>query len=389
MNNPDTMRGGAPERLRFLYSGPLEHARTMHGGCGMARQAQKIDAIHLKTNNRLPLFRTVNSVTILADYASRYGIESEWLLTGSGITPHDLLDPEMLISPKQEMMVFRRIIELIPDPKLGLNVGRNYNISANGKVAIPAMFCDTFLGFIKMMFRYIEVTLSYFRYDLSVKDDLAYLKKEELVDLADLRRFVTDRELMSVYMMASGALGVPLQMQEIRLTYPKPDHASYFREIFSCPVTFGAEENVMCFDKNILSQALPMANPLSKKAYEKECKRVHLRLTELGSTRDRILQELMFEEEGIPSLEQLARRLNISTRTLRRHLTAEGTSYKALVNEMRKQKALTLLNTTDYSIERIATEVGYSDVPNFYHAFRSWTGTVPSEYRKKKPQGDA
>ncbi len=350
----------------------------------MTKQAPDHDAIHLKSNNLLPLYRSINSVTILADYAGKYGIESDLLLAGSGIQSHDLHDPEMLITPRQEMMVFRRIIELIPDPKLGLNVGGKYNISANGKVAIPATFCNTFLDFVKMMFRYIEVTLSYFRYDLIVKGNLAVLKKEELIDLGDLRRFITDRELMSVYMMCSSALGFPILFNEIRLTYPRPDHASYFKEIFFCPVTFDADESMISFDKRFLFMPLPMANPLARNAYEKECKRVYLRLKYQGTTLDRIRQELLFPDEEFPSFEQLARRLNISPRTLRRHLTAEGTSFKKLLNDIRKEKAIELLNTTNFSIERIATELGYSDVPNFYHAFKVWTGTTPSNWRKMK-----
>jgi AraC-like DNA-binding protein len=190
---------------------------------------------------------------------------------------------------------------------------------------------------------------------------------------------------MSVYMMASGALGSPLVLNEIRLAYPKPDYASYYQKVYNCPVTFNAEENMISFDKSFLFRPLPMANPLARNAYEKECKRVYLRLKERGTTLDKIRQELMFQEDGIPSLEQLARHLNISPRTLRRHLTAEGTSYKALVNNMRRDKAIDLLNTTNYPIEKIAIELGYSDVPNFYHAFKIWTGTTPSTYRKMKP----
>jgi AraC-like DNA-binding protein len=384
MDNPEMMYKGTTDRQRLLYPGFRDYAQEMPGGYGMKKQAPNHDAIHLKSNNCLPLYRSVNSVTILADYARKYGIESDLLLAGCGIQSHDLHDPEMFITTKQEMMVFRRIIKLIPDPKLGLHVGRKYNISANNKVAIPAMFCNTFLDFIKMMFRYIEVTLAYFRYDLTVKDNLAFLRKEELIDLGDLRSFVTDRELMSVYMMASGALGTPLVLNEIRLAYPKPDYASYYQEIYNCPVTFDADENMISFDKSFLFMPLPMSNALARNAYEKECKRVYLRLKDKGTTLDKIRQELLYQDEGIPSLEQIALRLNISSRTLRRHLTAEGTSYKILVNDMRKEKALDLLNTTNYPIEKIATELGYSDGPNFYHAFKSWTGITPSEYRKNK-----
>jgi len=107
-------------------------------------------------------------------------------------------------------------------------------------------------------------------------------------------------------------------------------------------------------------------------------------MKDVGSTLDKIKQELLIQEDGIPSLEQLARRLNISPRTLRRHLSTEGTSYKNLVRDMRREKAMDLLDRTDCPIERIAIELGYSDVPNFYHAFKKWTGVTPSEYRNKK-----
>ena len=360
------------------------YGKKIPGGNFMTKKPSIHEELHLRTTNRLPLYRSVNSVTILADFARGYGIECDRLLAGSGIRAQDLQDPEMLITPSQEMTVFRRILQLIPDPKLGLHVGRSYNISANGKVAIPAMFCNTFMDYIRMMFQYIELTLSYFRYDLSTKDNYVFLKMEELVDLGDLRTFITDRELMSVYMMSTGALGDTFSLKEIRLAFPRPDHAACYQELFSCPVIFNAEHYMIRFDRSYLSRPLPMANSLSRQAYEAECKRLYNRLREQGTTLDKIHQELLYHEDGFPSFEQLARRLNVSPRTLRRHLTAEGTSYKILVNGIRKEKALHLLNTTDFPIEKIATMLGYSDVPNFYHAFKSWTDTTPSSYRKNR-----
>lgn len=355
----------------------------MLGSHLMTKQASNKDELHLRTRNRLPLYRSVNSVTILADYALKYGIESDLLLEGSGIKTQDLFDPEMLITPHQEMKVFRKLLEQIPEPKLGLHVGRNYNVSANGAVAIPAMFCDTYLDFIKMMFKYIEVTLSYFRYDLTTRGNLVVLRMEELVDLGDLRRFITDREIMSVYMMSSGALGTPLTLNELRLPFPRTQYATYYQEVFSCPVQFDADTPLITFDRKLLSRLLPMANSLSRQAYEQECKRVYDRMKEQGTTLDKIRQELLYHEDGFPTFELLARRLHVSERTLRRHLTAEGTSYKTLVNDLKKEKALHLLNNTTLSIEKIATLLGYSDVPNFYHAFKSWTDTTPNNFRRK------
>ncbi|OQA26315.1 MAG: HTH-type transcriptional regulator GadX [Chloroflexi bacterium ADurb.Bin344] len=85
----------------------------------------------------------------------------------------------------------------------------------------------------------------------------------------------------------------------------------------------------------------------------------------------------------MPNFYQLARRMNIAPWTLKRRLSAEGTSYKQLASDILKNKAIHLLQTTDLSLEQIATELGYGDLANFYRAFRKWTGRTPGSYREK------
>jgi AraC-like DNA-binding protein len=75
--------------------------------------------------------------------------------------------------------------------------------------------------------------------------------------------------------------------------------------------------------------------------------------------------------------------MNISPRTLRRRLIGEKTSYKSLVEDIRKNKAIDLLQTTTQSTQQIAAELGYSDLSNFYRAFKRWTGRNPGFYRKE------
>jgi len=62
-----------------------------------------------------------------------------------------------------------------------------------------------------------------------------------------------------------------------------------------------------------------------------------------------------------------------------------GTSYKDLVSGIQKNKAITLLQKTSLSIGQIAAETGYNDLPNFYRAFKHWTGKTPGSYRAKTP----
>jgi AraC-like DNA-binding protein len=80
-------------------------------------------------------------------------------------------------------------------------------------------------------------------------------------------------------------------------------------------------------------------------------------------------------------MEEIAEDLHMSSRTLRRQLQQFDTSFQDLLTDVRKQRALTLLKTTDKPIDQIAAELGYSDPSNFGRAFRKWIGKSPSDWR--------
>ena len=81
------------------------------------------------------------------------------------------------------------------------------------------------------------------------------------------------------------------------------------------------------------------------------------------------------------SAEQLARALGISVRSLRRKLAERGTTYHALLDELRLDLSCQLLRCTDDSIDVIAERLGFSDRSGFQRAFRRYTGQAPSAYR--------
>ena len=81
-------------------------------------------------------------------------------------------------------------------------------------------------------------------------------------------------------------------------------------------------------------------------------------------------------------METLARKLNTTSRTLRRRLHLEGTSYQDLLAEVRCNLAKEYLRSTRMTTEDIAETLGFSDAANFRHAFRRWTGKNPSDFRR-------
>ena len=76
--------------------------------------------------------------------------------------------------------------------------------------------------------------------------------------------------------------------------------------------------------------------------------------------------------------------MHASPRTLKRRLAEENTTFSAIRDDVRRQRALLLLDDRRLSIGEVATRLGYTELPNFTRAFRKWTGVTPAAYRSSK-----
>ena len=315
--------------------------------------------------------------------ARQFGLDPRQLLAGSAIEKWELEDPFRIITTAQEIMVGRRLAQLAPAPLIGLDLGQHHHLISKGKLGMAAMCCETALEALNLLFTYIDLAATYFQYDLTVAGGKGFVRLKELVDLEEFRRYVFETEVVSLHTICAMILDDAQVFSELRIAYPAPDYATRYRDIFHCPVVFDAPEHLLLFEAAILDRPLKHANPLTKKVLEEECRQLCRRLNENTSLRDRIRHELLFADRYFPTLDQLANRINMTERTIRRRLAAEGTSYKDILAEIRRQKALAFIAAGDFSMEEIAEKLGYSDVVGFYHAFKTWTGTTPAAFRTK------
>jgi AraC-like DNA-binding protein len=341
------------------------------------------EKLHIKSKGSLSVLRPINNIAVFVHAACEYGINPQAILAGSGIKMSDLDDPHRIITTAQEIMVGRKLAQLAPAHISGLDLGPHHHLISKGKLGMAAMCCETALDALKMMITYIDLTSSYFQYDLTVDGKKGCVRMRELASLNDFRLYIFETEIVSLYTMCSMIMDDAHIFNEIRVAFPAPDYAARYKEIFHCPVVFNAPEHLMMFDATLLNKPLKHANSLTRKVLEEECRQLCERLNENATVKDKIRHELLFVEGDFPTLDQLAHRINIPERTIRRKLTAVGTSYKDILSEIRKQKALELIAAGDCSMEKIATILGYSDVTSFYHAFKTWTGKTPASYRKK------
>src|SRR5690606_25213671 len=177
--------------------------------------------------------------------------------------------------------------------------------------------------------------------------------------------------------------GEDLVSDRIELEYPRPPHWQRYAEVFRCPVRFAAGHNLIQFDARWLQLPLPtrddyvaaeMAELLDSARWGQEG------ISDLIET---IQREVRKNLGNPPPLTELAHRLNLGERTLRRRIGEAGLSYHGIVASLRRARALALLSHRDSRLIDVATETGFSDVRNFRRAFKRWTGVTPRTARQR------
>src|SRR5581483_11425606 len=194
-------------------------------------------------------------------------------------------------------------------------------------------------------------------------------------------RFIVELHVgigISLHREVMGRSFVP---RELRVTYDS--ESPHLQNVVGCPVRCDANEDAWAFDKAWLDGPATLGNEVTYVEVVKLCDRLlrdmRLEIGLAGSVREVLLVNLAQPM----TLDGLARRLKMPARTLKRKLRQEGTSYRKIVNDLRKQLAIRYLNDTELSLEDIASVLGYAEPAAFRHAFRRWTRESPGKFRRR------
>jgi AraC-like DNA-binding protein len=146
---------------------------------------------------------------------------------------------------------------------------------------------------------------------------------------------------------------------------------------------WGAAENRAVFAASVLALPIPQANkgllPLLQRHADELLQARHPK--EVGivaQVRQRISGRL---GQGAVKLADVAADLNLSTRTLQRRLLQAGVAYQTLLDSTRHELARHYLASSTMPIAELGSLLGFQDTPAFHHAFKSWQGQGPGQYR--------
>lgn len=318
-------------------------------------------------------------VNLLTKLVSQRGVSTQLLLSGSGVTIEKLERPYWQVDFACFDALLRRSIHLTGEPDLPVKLGLNMTVTCHGPLGFAMLVSPDLRAAIKLGCELLHHQCRGLRFTLHEGQDKSTLRLEQPLASHQLGDAALMFLMVGLGKVAGALVGRPCPARA-EMTMAKPDDAhGFLRRLFR----FNAKSNQWVFSTACLAWPLPNADPIAARLVGAQCKRFiiarSLPAHSLGQT---IRQLVMHATDGPPGMEQVAKKLKVSARTLQRQLASEGTNFSDISEQVRCEKAAQLLRARRQTVSSIAEELGYASVANFCRAFRRWYSSTPSEYIK-------
>lgn len=312
---------------------------------------------------------------------ARYGLDLE------------RLDPTSRIDRSLELRIYVEMAERLRDPLAGIKAGNAFGFTGYGPFTMLLMTCADAYEAFQTGIRYQQLTFLFGTLRLEPGDECSALVLTPVSLPPRAYRFRVDGELSGTHKLLRDmqmALGVDIRPERIEIPYPEPPEARAYEEHFRCPVIFGKGSEVRCLIRNDhLHMRFPTADPAAHAMYRALCdQQLRQQSAAVEKLSEKVVSHLELFTGRFPDAESVAAAFDIASRTFRRQLSAENTSFRSLLDHVRQQKAEQLLHESRLPVEAIAHQLGYAESAAFIHAFQRWTGSTPAAFRnaEKKAQ---
>jgi len=327
---------------------------------------------------------SLSAATGLLEAIEAAGANPEQVVRAVGLPPAALSKPDGFIPCAQFARLLDEAARASGDDCFGLHFGERFNPKDVGPLAYVMMNSPTIEAGFQNAGRYLSVHNQAAKVSFGVEGRFAYAR-HLLVDPAiEAPRQHNEYSLAVALNMVRLMAGSSWSPLEAHFAHPDPGQHSEQTRIFGAPVAFGRAANAFVIEREFLDRQVPAADPrlypILRRYLDEVLTEVPSEDDLLGSVRRAVAESM---RHGDPSLTKVGKRIAMGPRTLQRRLKDQGVEFKALVDDTRRLFALTYLRDPGHTLAEIAYLLGYSEVSAFNRAFRRWTGSTPSDYRRR------
>ena len=309
------------------------------------------------------------------------GHDSAAVFRRAGLDPAKLQDPDARYPVAGMCSLWRLAVQVTGDPYFGLNAAGFWHPTTLNALGYAWMASDSLRDALTRMARYSRLVTTVADMTLEEFDDYFTFKIHPLIARSSVPYESVDAGLATFVKMCRVSYWSDFDPLRVLTQRPEFDDPTRYVEYFGAPVEFSAPDNVLYFSKASLEAHLPTANPRLARINDQIIAE-YLAQFDKESTAMRVRAQLIdLLSAGNVSQHDVAGSLYMSLRTLQRKLSEEGTSYKDLLDETRRELANQYLRQACLSVSEVTYLLGFSEPSNFARAFKRWTGRTPSEFR--------
>ncbi len=312
------------------------------------------------------------------------------VLRGHPAISDEMLDQWQEVDPDDRIPVatVHRLLEataaLTCDPDLGLKAARRTSLGDGGALDYLLSTSPTVEDAIHVAGRYMRLVNDTLSLRLEVDGDDAWIRLDNTVVLP---RAAADFQAGGIFWNhARRWLGDVLSELQVSFTHVAPlSRDEYERTFAPATVRFSAPFSGLLLRRSHLAVPLERADPKLHGLMAQHAHRLLSELPRAESVTERVRAVAAKElTHGNPNAVHVATKLGMSMRTMGRKLASEGTTFKDLLDDLRRRLALQYVAGRDLPLADVALLLGFSETAGFHRAFRRWTGQTPLEYRRSR-----
>jgi AraC-like DNA-binding protein len=320
--------------------------------------------------------------TTLALKLEDLGVSPAEVLREAGLPAGLFQQEKILVSTEELFALYRGLGEASRDPAIGLKLGAERRIERYDPIAIAAVSARSFRDALQRLARYKqlvcpeEIRVAERRDECRVQFRWLLAEETEPPVLVD----ACFAAVVGIARRGIAAHVTPKRLELRRVTTNRKMYEAHF----GCPATFDARENTIVFDKADLDRPFVTHNAdlFASVAPQLEAELSQVLASKaIGEQVKGTLKRLLAGRR--PGIEEVARELRLSSRTLQRRLTDEGATFQQLMQEARRELARHYLLHSSLELNETAYLLGYEDAPSFFRAFHQWEGRSPGDWRAR------
>jgi AraC-like DNA-binding protein len=323
---------------------------------------------------------SVHFPQVIIPRAVALGMEERNLLEAVRLSPELLLDKRTRITPIQLGALIRLVWRDLDDELMGFGPGPH----RFGMFALMArqMVDSANLGdALRYSLRFYNLTSQSIRWEVTESGETT-LSLTMLDPGIDVAFFMEELLLLIWHRFSNWLLGERIPLLRTEFRFAEPAHSAEYHMMFPGPVGFGHSSSSIVFDSAWLRAPVVRSRRELRHYLQRLPDEWFIKQDFEHGISDRVLRVLGDSDE-YPDLAELARNWHMSSRTLHRKLQSEGNSYRSLLAQARRERAIGLLLDGSCQIGEIAHQLGMTE-PAFSRAFKQWTGMAPLAYRRAR-----